>query len=184
MAGHCTKRDATAGEIDAALARAPKSQGFAALYARARLPAPFLPAFRAALAALEANDPPRGDKISRGLCEKVIAACEARAEVGQGPMLALLWRFASEAARECAREYADGAWHFYNDNGSYNRGLWLGNTPGNVPVLNPSAVVIKMMRGCVAVFPKSSFMVTPPIASAGLAGPNFMERPLAAARTR
>jgi len=85
-------------------------QGFAALYAKARLPAPFLPAFRAALAALEANDPPRGDKISRGLCEKVIAACEARAEVGQGPMLALLWRFASEAARAGAREYADEAW--------------------------------------------------------------------------
>ena len=94
----------------AALARAPKSQGFAALYAKARLPAPFLPAFRAALLALDVADPPRGDRISRALCEKVIAACEARADVGQGPMLALLWRFASEAARECAREYADDAW--------------------------------------------------------------------------
>ncbi len=94
----------------AALARAPKGQGFAALYARARLPGPFLPAFRAASLALDVADPPRGDRISRALCERAIAACEARAEVGQGPMLALLWRFASEAARDCAREYADDAW--------------------------------------------------------------------------
>jgi hypothetical protein len=94
----------------AALARAPKSQGFAALYARAQLPAPFLPAFRAALLALNVADPPRGDRISRTLCENVIAACEARAEVGQGPILALLWRFASEATRARAREYADDAW--------------------------------------------------------------------------
>ena len=62
------------------------------------------------LLALDVADPPRGDRISRALCEKVIAACEARADVGQGPMLALLWRFASEAARESAREYADDAW--------------------------------------------------------------------------
>jgi uncharacterized protein (DUF2336 family) len=94
----------------AALTRAPKSQGFAALYAKAHLPEPFLPAFRAALIALECADPQRGDQLSRALCEKVIAACDARAEVGQGPMLALLWRFASEAARECARDYADAAW--------------------------------------------------------------------------
>ena len=94
----------------AALVRAPGGQGFAALYVKAQLPAPFLPAFRAALLALDVADPPRGDRISRALCEKVIAACEMRAEVGQGPMLALLWRFASEAARESAREYADDVW--------------------------------------------------------------------------
>ena len=94
----------------AAFARAPRSQGFAAFYARARLPAPFLPAFRAALLALEAADPPRGDQISRALCENVIAQCDARGDDGQAPMLALLWRFASEAARDSAREYADDAW--------------------------------------------------------------------------
>lgn len=94
----------------AALARASKGQGFAALYAKAQLPEAFLPAFRAALTALDAADAPRGDKISRRLCEAVISACEARDEAGQGPMLALLWRFASEAARERAREYAEDAW--------------------------------------------------------------------------
>ena len=88
----------------------PNSQGFAALYAKARLPEPFLPAFRAALIALDAVDPPRGDRISRVLCERVIAACETRADAGLGPMLALLWRFASEAARDGAREYVDDAW--------------------------------------------------------------------------
>lgn len=31
-------------------------------------------------------------------------------------------------------QYASGAWHFYSDNGSYNRGFWLGNTPEDVPV--------------------------------------------------
>jgi uncharacterized protein (DUF2336 family) len=94
----------------AALARAPKGQGFAALYAKARLPDAFLTAFRAALAALDAVDPPRGETLSRTLCERVIAACEGRGEVEQGPMLALLWRFASEAARASAREYAEDAW--------------------------------------------------------------------------
>ena len=94
----------------AALARAPKGQGFAALYARARLPEAFLPAFRAALIALDAVKPPRGDALSPAMCDKVIADCEARRDTGQGPMLALLWRFASEAARESAREYAEQAW--------------------------------------------------------------------------
>ena len=94
----------------AALSRAPKGQGFAALYAKAGLPEAFLPAFRAAVVGLDAIAPPRGDRISRTLCERVIAACETDGEAGQGPMLALLWRFASEAARETARAYAADDW--------------------------------------------------------------------------
>jgi len=93
----------------AALARAPSSHGFAALYVRAQLPAPFLTAFRAALLALDV-DAPRADRISRARCETVIAACEANGGAGQGPILALLWRLAAESARETAREYAEEAW--------------------------------------------------------------------------
>ena len=94
----------------AAFARHPGSHGFAALYAKARLPAAFLAAFRAALAGVAASDAPRGDRLSRALCETVIAACEAQAEAGMAPMLSLLWRFAAEAARESARAQVEEAW--------------------------------------------------------------------------
>ncbi len=94
----------------AAFARRPDGHGFAALYAKARLPAAFLPAFRAALAGIAAIDAPRGERLSRTLCERTIAACEARAEPGLAPMLSLLWRFSAEAARDSAREYADESW--------------------------------------------------------------------------
>jgi hypothetical protein len=62
------------------------------------------------LVALDGLDPPRGGKLSRTLCEKVISACEAPGQPPQGPMLALLWRFAAEAEREYAREFAETAW--------------------------------------------------------------------------
>jgi hypothetical protein len=90
--------------------RHPDGHGFGALYAKAGLPAAFLPAFRAALAALAALDPPRGDRLSRALCERVIAVCEARAEPELAPLLSLLWRFNAEAARDSARAYADDLW--------------------------------------------------------------------------
>ena len=60
----------------AAFARNPASQGFAALYGKARLPQAFLPAFRAALAGVEAAGLGRGDTVSRALTERVIEACE------------------------------------------------------------------------------------------------------------
>ncbi len=92
----------------AAFARNPASHGFAALYRKARLPAAFLPAFRAALAGLEALRPARGDKVSRALAERVIEAC-ARGGPDLAPIQSLLWRLAAEAAREDAREFADDA---------------------------------------------------------------------------
>jgi uncharacterized protein (DUF2336 family) len=94
----------------AAFARRPAGHGFAALYAKARLPAAFLAAFRAALAGLAAIDAPRGERLSPALCELAIAVCQARAEPGLAPMLSLLWRFSAEAARDSAREYADETW--------------------------------------------------------------------------
>ena len=30
--------------------------------------------------------------------------------------------------------YSAGAWHFFNENGSYVKGIWIGNTAGNIPV--------------------------------------------------
>ena len=77
----------------AALARAPKSQGFAALYAKARLPAPFLPAFRAALLALDVADrAARRPDLSRAVREsdrRVRSARRRRAGADVGLALAL-----------------------------------------------------------------------------------------------
>ena len=92
----------------AAFARNPASHGFAALYRKARLPVAFLPAFRAALAGLEALRPARGDRVSRALAERVIEAC-ARGGPDVAPIHSLLWRLAGEAAREDAREFAADA---------------------------------------------------------------------------
>jgi uncharacterized protein (DUF2336 family) len=93
----------------AAFAANPAGPGFAALYERARLPLAFLPAFRAALAAIEASRPARGDKVSRALAERVIEACERQGGAGLAPIQSLIWRLAAEAAREDAREFARGA---------------------------------------------------------------------------
>ena len=93
----------------AAFARNPASQGFAALYGKARLPQAFLPAFRAALAGVEAAGLGRGDTVSRALTERVIEACESSGDPRLAPMQSLLWRLAAEAAREDAREFAEDA---------------------------------------------------------------------------
>jgi uncharacterized protein (DUF2336 family) len=93
----------------AAFARNPESHGFAALYGKARLPPAFLPAFRAALAGVEASKLARGDKISRALAERVLEACGASGGPGLAPIQSLLWRLAAEAAREDARDFAEDA---------------------------------------------------------------------------
>jgi parallel beta-helix repeat protein len=36
--------------------------------------------------------------------------------------------------RDDFTQLCGGAWHFYNDNGSYLKGIWVGNNPGNLPV--------------------------------------------------
>ena len=33
-----------------------------------------------------------------------------------------------------------GAWHFYNDNGSYLKGIWVGNVAGSIPVPSNSLI--------------------------------------------
>jgi uncharacterized protein (DUF2336 family) len=91
----------------AAFARAPLSHGFGALYRKARLPAAFLPAFRAALEGVAKLGLPRGDRISRALAERAIAACGTEGDPAAAPIRSLLARLAAEAAREDARAFAE-----------------------------------------------------------------------------
>ena len=67
----------------------PRARASPRSIARRGLPSAFLPAFRAALAGIEALRPPRGDRISRALAERVIEACERRAEPGLAPIQSL-----------------------------------------------------------------------------------------------
>lgn len=91
----------------AGLLRDFRGAGFAALYAKAGLPAKFLPAFRAALEAQRefgGVHGPSGDaRLSLVMIERVLTACD---EINGGELdklLALLRRFEMEAALEDAR---------------------------------------------------------------------------------
>jgi uncharacterized protein (DUF2336 family) len=87
-------------------AREPRSAGFAALYGKTGLPAHLLPAFRAALIALnETRIAPR-DQLSLDLIERTIAACEKTNAAGLDRLISLLRRFEAEAARQEARAFA------------------------------------------------------------------------------
>ncbi len=85
--------------------------GFRALYEKAGLPASAYPAFREAVGALADADSLRelggSSRLKRRMIERVLAGC-ARDEIGEvEPLLMLLRRFATEAAREEARLYCD-----------------------------------------------------------------------------
>ncbi|QXX74029.1 hypothetical protein MHY1_00835 [Methylovirgula sp. HY1] len=84
------------------------SAGFAALYRRAGLAEPLLPAFRAALEALATLDPaePGDARLSRQRVERVLTACKAMNNLALDRLLAVLRRFEAEAARDEARSYA------------------------------------------------------------------------------
>jgi uncharacterized protein (DUF2336 family) len=86
----------------AAFARDPGSHGFRALYAKAGLPAAFLPAFRAAV---DGASHVRGGRVSLALAERAIAASERDGDPAAAPIRALLARLAGEAAREEARAF-------------------------------------------------------------------------------
>jgi uncharacterized protein (DUF2336 family) len=88
----------------AALAREPRGQGFAALYARARLPAHLLPAFR--IAAECARGAKAGVAVDYALTMRMLRALEALADPALAPVEAMLWRLAGEGARDDAREFA------------------------------------------------------------------------------
>jgi uncharacterized protein (DUF2336 family) len=85
--------------------------GIGALYRKAGLPNLVYPAFREALAAMRESAMPgvHGEvaRLKRNLVERVLAACTRDRDPDLAPLLALLRRFAVEAAREEARMFCD-----------------------------------------------------------------------------
>src|SRR5471032_2785912 len=85
--------------------------GLSALYRKAGLPDLAYPAFRAAIAAMRegALIGERGGatRLKRRMVERVLSACEAERGRDLTSLLALLRRFAVEAAREEARMFCD-----------------------------------------------------------------------------
>jgi len=85
--------------------------GFRALYDRAGLPASTYPAFRAALEAVRESgfisDAGGASRLKRRMVERVLTSCNEHALGDVEPLMTLLRRFATEAAREEARLYCD-----------------------------------------------------------------------------
>jgi uncharacterized protein (DUF2336 family) len=84
--------------------------GFLALYRKAGLPDGAYPAFREAIAAMRAGiflgGQGNASRLKRGMVERVLAGCSAEPDADDS-LLALLRRFAVEAAREEARLFCD-----------------------------------------------------------------------------
>ena len=89
-----------------AFIREPRGEGFAALAHRAGLKSGVLPAFRAALAAIRTRRGEPHEGLELALVQKVIDECERLDNPALARVLALLWRFAAEAARGEAAEFA------------------------------------------------------------------------------
>jgi len=85
--------------------------GFRALYREAGLPDAAYPAFREALAAMRAGllvgEQGGAARLKRRMVERVLGACAHERGEGGAALLALLRRFAVEAAREEARLFCD-----------------------------------------------------------------------------
>ncbi len=84
----------------------PRGQGFAALAHRAGLKASVLPAFRTALIAIKTHSSGSAEGLKLELVQRVIDECERRNDLALGKVLALLWRFAAEAAKAEAASFA------------------------------------------------------------------------------
>jgi len=85
--------------------------GFRALYRKAGLPDGAYPAFREALAAMREGlligEHGGAGRLKRRMVERVLSACMREADADMVSLLALLRRFAVEAAREEARLFCD-----------------------------------------------------------------------------
>lgn len=95
----------------AALLHDRRGAGLKAVYERAGLPAAIYPAFRAALEAMHDDghlaEPGGATRLKRRMVEHVLTSC---AEIPPGevePLVTLLRRYATEAAREEARMFCD-----------------------------------------------------------------------------
>ena len=84
---------------------------FRAVYDKAGLPASAYPAFRAAIEALREGvllgEPDGPSRLKRRMVERVLEVCEAESGAEGASLLALLRRFAVEAAREEARLFCE-----------------------------------------------------------------------------
>jgi uncharacterized protein (DUF2336 family) len=86
--------------------------GLRALFDRAALPSSTYPAFKEAIEAMReggfASEPGDAARLKRRMIERVLTRCEDQ-DLGElEPLLTLLRRFATEAAREEARLFCDG----------------------------------------------------------------------------
>jgi uncharacterized protein (DUF2336 family) len=85
--------------------------GFRALYRKAELPDMAYPAFREAITALREGiligEQGGAARLKRAMVERVLNACAALRDESMALLLALLRRFAVEAAREEARMFCD-----------------------------------------------------------------------------
>lgn len=88
-----------------------RGSGIEALLRRALLPASTHPAFRAAIAAMAEvgfmGEPGGAARLKRRMVERVLTACSKDLAGEIAPLLTLLRRFATEAARDEARLYCD-----------------------------------------------------------------------------
>jgi uncharacterized protein (DUF2336 family) len=86
------------------------SAGLRALFEKARLPASIYPAFKEAIEAMREGfgcEPGSAARLKRRMIERVLSGCE-EADLGDlAPLLTLLRRYATEAAREEARLFCD-----------------------------------------------------------------------------
>jgi uncharacterized protein (DUF2336 family) len=87
------------------------SAGLRALLDRARLPPSTYPAFKAAIEAMHeggfVGEPGGAVRLKRRMVERVLTGCGKEALGDVAPLLTLLRRFATEAAREEARLFCD-----------------------------------------------------------------------------
>ncbi|MBV8751697.1 MAG: DUF2336 domain-containing protein [Hyphomicrobiales bacterium] len=85
--------------------------GLRALYERTGLPPATFPAVQAALGAMHESgflgDPGGAARLKRRMIERVLTSCEDHPSADIEPLLMLLRRFATEAAREEARLFCD-----------------------------------------------------------------------------
>ena len=85
--------------------------GFRALYGKAGLPASAYAAFREAIEAMHEDgflgDPRGATRLKRRMIERVLTRCESAVLGDIEPLMTLLRRFATEAAREEARALCD-----------------------------------------------------------------------------
>ncbi|MGB9370283.1 MAG: DUF2336 domain-containing protein [Xanthobacteraceae bacterium] len=87
-----------------------RAAGFKAVYERAALPASVYPAFRAAIEAMHDDgsaEPGGATRLKRRMVERVLTSCAGLPAGDVEPLMLLLRRYATEAARDEARLFCD-----------------------------------------------------------------------------